>query len=146
MTQFAGCKIGTSLSRCVRDIIEGRVEDRDVMVILARTKFDFDDPDSWQRLLASYVYSEWHGLDTERITEVVGQLWNTGRIHQPRQFGGYAVRTQHAWLNVHVEPESEAAQQAFQHYQMLLGLSGELELDRDPDLTAEQYKMLLGTI
>ena len=33
-------KIGLSYSRCVRDIVEGKVDIADVLVIIARTDFD----------------------------------------------------------------------------------------------------------
>ena len=131
MSEFAGYKIGLSLSRCVLDILEGTVKKEDVLVIVARTRFDYEDPKSWQPVLDSYRHSYWSAFSDEEIDAVIRDLWHSGKIHQPRRFGGYAVRTEHVWLNVHVEPENEAARQAFNHYQMLLGLSGELELEKD---------------
>jgi hypothetical protein len=131
MSEFAGYKIGLSLSRCVLDILEGTVKTNEVLVIVARTMFDYEKPDQWKSVFDSYRYSYWSAFSDEEITQVMDELWRSGKIHQPRRFGGYAVRTEHAWINVHVEPENEAARQAFNHYQTLLGLSGELELEKD---------------
>lgn len=131
MSEFAGYKIGLSLSRCVLDILEGTVKKEDVLVIVARTMFDYEKPNQWKPVFDSYRHSYWSAFSDEEITRVMDELWRSGKIHQPRRFGGYAVRTEHAWINVHVEPENEAARQAFNHYQTLLGLSGELELEKD---------------
>jgi len=131
MSEFAGYKIGLSLSRCVLDILEGTVKKEDVLVIVARTMFDYEDPNSWKSVFDGYRNTYWCAFSDEEIEAVMSSLWRSGKIHQPRNFGGYAVRTEHAWINVHVEPENDAARQAFNHYQMLLGLSGELELEKD---------------
>ena len=131
MSEFAGYKIGLSLSRCVLDILEGTVKTNEVLVIVARTLFDYEDPKSWKSVFDSYRNTYWSAFSDEEIDAVMRDLWYAGKIHQPRRFGGYAVRTEHAWINVHVEPENDAARQAFNHYQMLLGLSGELELEKD---------------
>ena len=131
MSEFAGYKIGLSLSRCVQDILEGTVKTNEVLVIVARTMFDYKKPDQWKPVFDSYRYSYWSAFSDEEITAVMDELWRSGKIHQPRRFGGYAVRTQHPWTNVHAEPDNEAARQAFNHYQTLLGLSGELELEKD---------------
>jgi hypothetical protein len=131
MSEFAGYKIGLSLSRCVQDILEGTVEVDDVLVIVARTMFDFEKPEQWNPVLESYKHQFWHAFSDDEIDAVMRKLWYSGKIHQPRRFSGYAVRTRHPWINVHVEPDNEAARQAFNHYQVLLGLSGELELEKD---------------
>ena len=41
-------KIGLSYSRCVRDIVEGKVDIADVLVIIARTDFDPNNDEQWQ--------------------------------------------------------------------------------------------------
>jgi len=40
-------KVGSSLSRCVRDIYEGTVGIDDVLVIVARTDFDPENDTQW---------------------------------------------------------------------------------------------------
>ena len=48
-------KIGSSISRCVRDIYEGTVDIRDVLVVIARTDFDPEDDKQWRDLWRGYA-------------------------------------------------------------------------------------------
>ena len=47
-------KIGLSYSRCVRDIVDGKVDLDDVLVIIARTDFDPHDDDQWKSIWVGY--------------------------------------------------------------------------------------------
>ena len=47
-------KIGLSYSRCVRDIVDGRVDIDDVLVIIARTDFDPNDDTQWSGIWDDY--------------------------------------------------------------------------------------------
>ena len=40
-------RIGLSFSRCVLDIVEGRVDIDDVLVVIARTDFDPHNDSQW---------------------------------------------------------------------------------------------------
>lgn len=126
-------KIGLSLSRCVRDIVEGRVEIDDILVIIARTKFDATDPEHWASIWTGYTdrsgwgTPEWEGLGQTATHEVVIKLWYQGKIHQPRNFGGHVVRRPEVWLEA-VLPSSElekhpAAQAAWDQFQTVAGLT-----------------------
>jgi hypothetical protein len=44
-------KIGLSFSRCLRDIVDGKVDIDDVMVIIARTDFDPRVDVEWKDIL-----------------------------------------------------------------------------------------------
>jgi len=65
-------KIGLSLSRCMRDILEGKVDINDVLVIVARTDVDPNNDEHWRGIWDGYIYGgmshpEWAGLeDRER--------------------------------------------------------------------------------
>lgn len=125
-------KIGLSLSRCVLDIAEGRVDIDDVMVIVAGTYFDYDKQDQYKNIKEEYKFTIWGDIPDEKIDDIVYQLWKTGRIHQPRKFGGYAFTSpRHTWINVHVEPHNAAAKEAFEAYVTLMALSGELDYPED---------------
>ena len=129
-------KIGLSLSRCVRDIVEGRVEIEDVLVLITRTDFDPRVDDQWESIWNGYTTfnTEWGGLEHDAVRDVVFRLWNSGRIHQPRQFGAFPTRRREFWLET-VLPESElernpAAKDAWDKFQMIAGLTN-VKLDRD---------------
>ena len=125
-------KVGLSLSRCVRDVVEARVLYEDILVIIARTDFDPHDDDHWRQIWDGYNYggmsnAEWEGnTEGEAVyRNVVTQLYDGGKIHQPRRFGNHVPRMDYYWLDCSV-PEGErspAAQKAWEQYQIISGLS-----------------------
>lgn len=138
-------KIGLSYSRCVRDIVEGRVDINDVLVIVARTDFDPHDDQQWQGIWQGYaggsnrgsmirMFSgsnpEWASSDhtEEDFRNVSKDLWNLGKLHQPRKFGAHPRRLPYYWLETIVSDQeletSPAIKDAWEKFQMVSGLSG----------------------
>lgn len=122
-------KIGLSLSRCVRDIVEGRVDIQDVLILITRTDFDPTVQTEWDSIWLGYqsMNPEWCDLEHDAVHGVVMQLWNTGRIHQPRKFGARPDRRPEFWLEA-VLPDSElenntAARAAWEQFQIIAGLT-----------------------
>ena len=121
-------KIGLSFSRCVADIVEGRVNPDDVLVIVARTDFDPTNPEQWKSIWHGYESrGEWHGLDHDTVFNVTLDLWNDGKLHQPRKFGAFPHRRPEYWLEA-VLPSSElelnpAAKAAWDKFQTVAGLT-----------------------
>ncbi len=128
-------KVGLSLSRCVRDIFEGRVDYEDVLVIVSRTDFDPNDNDHWQQIWQGYLHGGvsnpvWHGLDDHEteIRNICIDLYESGKLHQPRQFGSAnRFRADYSWLDT-IVPDGEledkpAVKKAWEQYKMLAGLS-----------------------
>jgi hypothetical protein len=128
-------KIGLSLSRCVRDIVEGHVDIHDVLVLITRTDFDPTLDKQWASIWQGYntLNPEWHGLEEQDVKDVIMTLWQSGKIHQPRQFGANPVRRREFWLET-VLPDSEletrpAVKEAWDNFRVLAGLTG-VNLDR----------------
>jgi hypothetical protein len=136
-------KIGLSYSRCILDIVEGRVDLEDVLVVIARTDFDPRDDEQWSDIWHGYgggtenAYSqgffgqsnpEWAGYTNEDQFRTVSiELWETGKLHQPRKFGSRPARRSEIWLET-VLPDSElatrpAVKDAWDQFQMLAGLT-----------------------
>ena len=127
-------KIGLSLSRCVRDIVEARVLYEDVLVIITRTDFDPHNDSHWRQIADGYLYggishAEWLGMEDEldNLRHVCIQLYDNGKIHQPRRFGAHPTRLPYYWLDTFA-PEEEiaknpAAQKAWDNYKLIAGLS-----------------------
>ena len=129
-------KIGLSYSRCIRDIIDGKVAMQDVLVIVARTDFDPRDDEQWRSIWEGYgggtnpggIWSnpEWVGYnDEDKFREVTLELYNTGKLHQPRQFGSHPPRLNNYWLDC-VVPQDEmtpAQQKSWDNYQLITGLT-----------------------
>lgn len=130
-------KIGFSYSRCVRDIVDGRVDIHDVLVIIARTDFDPRNDEQWAGIWTGYgggqnpggVWSmpEWAGYtDEARFRDVSIQLWEMGKLHQPRKFGAQPTRSPHVWVDtgpIGIEHKPRAVQDAWAQYQVLASLA-----------------------
>jgi len=136
-------KIGLSYSRCVRDIVDGVVDIDDVLVLITRTDFDPHDDKQWQGIWLGYgggtdnAYSsgffshsnpEWAGYhDEDQFRSVSIELWETGKLHQPRKFGAKPARRPEIWLET-VLPDSEmmnrpAVKDAWDQFQTIAGLT-----------------------
>ena len=130
-------RIGLSYSRCVRDIIDGVVDINEVLVIISRTNFDPHIDDEWKGIWIGYnkdsffSFPEWSEYnepeDEQRFRDLTIELYDSGRLHQPRKFGAHPVRRAEVWLEA-VLPSSEleqnaAAKQAWDHFQTVAGLT-----------------------
>ena len=137
-------KIGLSYSRCVRDIIDGKIDIADVLVLITRTDFDPRDDDQWKSIWIGY-HGDGSGLsapewatypneDEDRFRSVSIELWETGRLHQPRKFGFHPSRRPEIWLET-VLPDSEmmnrpAVKDAWDKFQTIAGLTN-TKMDRE---------------
>ena len=132
-------KIGLSYSRCVRDIVDGNVDICDVLVIISRTDFDPNVDEQWQGIWQGYHWNnpEWGNYpdeDEHRFREVSIELWDQGKLHQPRKFGAHPTRRREYWLEA-VLPDTElesrpAVKEAWDKFQVIAGLSS-VRLDKD---------------
>lgn len=130
-------KLGTSLSRCVRDIYDGTVSMDNILVVIARTDVDPEDDKQWDNIWRGYagdgvggVWSnpEWYNYQDKEteFREICVQLKKTGRLHQPRQYGGFPQRMEKYWYDVVLTPEdlemSPTAKKAWDNYKLIAGL------------------------
>ena len=131
-------KIGLSYSRCIRDIVDGKVALRDVLVIVARTDFDPHNDEQWlgiwegygggQTFGSPYSNPEWIDYpaeDEQKFRDITIELHDSGKLHQPRQYGAHPPRLNYYWLDC-VVPQNEmtpAQQKAWDNYQLITGLS-----------------------
>ena len=132
-------KIGLSYSRCVLDIVEGRVDMEDVLVLITRTNFDPRDDEQWSGIWSGYCLGglsnpEWGRYDfnskddEDKFRSISIMLYTDGKMHQPRQFGAQVRRRPEIWLES-VLPNSElennpAVKMAWEKFQTLASLSG----------------------
>jgi hypothetical protein len=130
-----GMKVGLSLSRCIRDIYEGKVDMQDVLVVIARTKCSNDDT-SWHELWNGYrrreglSNPEWIHIpeeDEPKVRAIYSNLFTEGKLHQPRQFGSHPPRLNYIWLDTFAPYEeiadNPATVKAWEKYKMLAGLT-----------------------
>lgn len=105
-------KIGFSASRCIRDIVEGKVNFEDVVFITTGT--DCPTKDKWIDVIDAYTQIEdWDerslaNLDREKVMMQAHDLWDYGKVHQPRVFGAMRQRSRHVWMDlVHTKEDRE---------------------------------------
>jgi hypothetical protein len=89
-------KIGFSLGRCVRDIVNDEISITDVAFIITAT--NIYDTDQLSKIIAQYQYEKSYldGINMEQAQAVALTLWNTNRLLQPRRQG----------LQRHMQPEN----------------------------------------
>lgn len=129
-------KIGLSYSRCIADIYDGNVNPEDVLVIISRTDFDPLNDEQWNSIWMGYTdpfqnpawsaYADIEGAE-ESFRKITVELYKSGKLHQPRQFGARPVRRPEYWLEA-VLPDIElknnpAAKKAWDQFQTIAGLS-----------------------
>ena len=131
-------KVGLSYSRCILDIVEGRVNIEDVLVVVARTDFDPRDDSQWAGIWEGYCYgghsrAEWGHYDynskedEDKFRGVSIMLWEDGKFHQPRKFGAHPRRLPHHWLEAGLLSEdidsNPTVKKAWEQFQILAGLA-----------------------
>lgn len=114
-------KVGFSLSRCVRDIIDKKVTADEVVILITRTNFDFENSQHWDYVFEGYCLQKiWCEKDHDEIYSIVDRLWSEGKIHQPRQYGKQPSRPVDHWMDLHYtsyrDPE---IQEAYSRYQTI---------------------------
>jgi hypothetical protein len=141
-------KIGLSYSRCVKDIVDGRVGINDVLVIIARTDFDPRDDEQWKGIWEGYgggqtfgspfSNPEWIDYPVEdelKFRQVSIDLWEQGKFHQPRKFGARPRRMNYYWMEVSLSSEdinsSPAVKKAWEQFQILAGLTNTTTIKDD---------------
>jgi hypothetical protein len=130
--------LGTSLSRCVKDIYDQKVNICEVLVIVARTDFDPEDDQQWSNIWRGYAGGnstgsmwsapEWSGYTDEAgFRQICIQLKKSGKLHQPRQFGSFPPRLSQYWydlvLTADVVNSTPSAKKAWENYKLIAGLS-----------------------
>jgi hypothetical protein len=127
-------KVGLSLSRCVRDIFEKRVQLKEVLVVISRTDFDPEDDKQWNSIWTGYAgdnsigsvwsHPEWHGYkdNEQEFRNICINLKKSGQLHQPRQFGAFPPRLDYYWYDVIISPadlaNNPAAEEAWNTYKI----------------------------
>jgi hypothetical protein len=107
--------IGFSYSRCVRDIIEDKIQQEQVLRIISRTScLTIEDFDLLIEELSSSSYGYYrrtfNGLDVEKIKFITRNLWYRGAIIQPRLLQlpdvfSFAPSYQHHWQPIMPSPK-----------------------------------------
>lgn len=126
-------KIGFSLGRCVRDIVNGDVSIDDVAFIIAAT--NITSPEQLDNVVEMYLYEPGYllGLDFEQCKEVAQQLWKSAKIIQPRREGMHRhMQPENAiWVDMYptVPSANGAVKKAWDGYRFMLHMIENVETD-----------------
>jgi hypothetical protein len=95
-------RVGLSFGRCIRDIVEGKIDADEVLIVISRTRIE-----NWDQVVGvidAYLREPDYlaGLDRDACIETAYFLWNEGRIHQPRLYGFSPHRSPEdaVWMDV----------------------------------------------
>jgi hypothetical protein len=126
-------KIGFSLGRCVRDIVNGKVSTDDVAFIITATNIHDVDQLVWvvndYMIRDDYLY----GLDEDRCQEVALELWNSNKLLQPRRQGLHRHKQPANSIWVDMFPtelsNNESVKNAWNGYRFMLHMVENVDTD-----------------
>ncbi len=117
-------KIGFSLGRCIRDIVNGEVDINDVAFLITATYVKTDV--QLENVISTYMYEPGYliDLDFDKCLEVARQLWNTNRILQPRAQGlhRHAQPENAIWVDIFptINSDNDSVKKAWDAYRFMI--------------------------
>ena len=124
-------KIGFSFGRCLRSLVLGEVAYEDVLCIIARTLMPTQE--DVLAVIDEYLDRSMYlaGLDPTTCKEIGLKLFLNGKILEPRanHIRPMSVPSDYIWMDLFptvTDVRSQAVQQAWEHYRMLINLTEQL--------------------
>jgi hypothetical protein len=118
--------------------VDGQVLIDDILVIVSRTNFDPHNDDQWQQIWQGYgggnggtgsilsrpEWASYPAKDEGKFRDISIQLWERGKLHQPRQFGTNTHSIEQTWvdtepLDIDHYDDPEAVKAAWHNYKIL---------------------------
>lgn len=126
-------KVGFSLGRCIRDIVNNSVTYEDVAFIITGTALR--DEEAIKYCITEYGWREdyLYGLDQERCMDVGLRLYKEGKIFQPRlqNIRAFHIPEGAIWADLFPTTlaENEAAKKAWEAYRFMLHMTEQVPED-----------------
>ena len=126
-------KVGFSLGRCIRDIVNDIVSYDDVAFIITGTALR--DEEAIKMCVEDYMYRNDYlaGLEKEQCTEIGLLLFNEGKLFQPRLQGIRAFRIPEGAVWADLFPtnvsDSDAVKKAWEAYRFMLHMTTQVHED-----------------
>jgi len=127
-------KIGFSLGRCVRDIVNKSVKVDDVAFIIAATNIHSEE--QLKNIIQDYMYrgdDYLYGLDEAACQAVALDLWKTNKILQPRRQGLHRHRQPEnsVWVDMYptLNSDNESVKKAWDAYRFMLHMVENVDTD-----------------
>ncbi len=126
-------KIGFSLGRCIRDIVNEDVSIDDVAFLITATHIKTKD--QLDNVIYTYMSEPGYllNLDYDSCKEVAHRLWDTNRILQPRAQGmhRHAQPENSIWVDMFPTElsENESVKTAWDHYRFMLHMTENVDTE-----------------
>ena len=131
-------KIGTSLGKCVKDILDGHTRYEDVLVVVTNT--NCPTLETLMEVIEQYYYDnrgargrgaayDMSAYSLKDACAVAQRLFDNGKLHQPRSLSknlyGNAHALQDTWYDIIPSPvmDNESVREAWNHYVMIRNLA-----------------------
>ena len=120
-------KIGFSLGRCIRDIVNGSIKIDDVAFIITAT--NIREVEQLSPVINDYMFREdyLYGLDEDQCQQIALELWNSNKLLQPRRQGMHRHKQPENSVWVDMFPteltNNEAVKKAWDGYRFMLHMT-----------------------
>jgi len=126
-------KIGFSLGRCIRDIVNKEVALDDVAFVIAATNIHTEE--QLGQVVDSYLYRDdyLYMLDAAECQRVALELWSSNRILQPRRQGMHRHKQPEnsVWVDMFptLNSNNESVKKAWDAYRFMLHMTENVDSD-----------------
>jgi hypothetical protein len=126
-------KIGTSLGKCIKSILDEDVSYDEVLFIVSNTMCP--TVDRLMDVVSEYYYAppystyDFSDHNIEDAKALATKLFNDGKLHQPRSVGADKWIRNHrlvdTWYDIAPSPttDNESVREAWNHYKMIANLA-----------------------
>ena len=120
-------KIGFSLGRCIRDIVQGKISEDEVAFIITAT--NIREVEQLAPVIDDYMFRDeyLYGLDETECQRVAQSLWDSNKLIQPRRQGLHRHKQPANSIWVDMFPtelsENESVKKAWDSYRFMLHMT-----------------------
>jgi len=126
-------KIGFSLGRCIRDIVEGKVAIDDVAFIITATCIR--EKEQLAPVINDYMFRDdyLYGLEEDKCQSIADELWESNRLLQPRRQGLHRHKqpANSVWVDMFPTElsENQAVKTAWDSYRFMIHMVENVDTD-----------------
>jgi hypothetical protein len=132
-------KIGFSLGRCIRDIVNGKVDLDDVAFIITAT--NIREKEQLAPVISDYMFRDdyLYGLDEDECHRIADELWESNKLLQPRRQGLHRHKqpANSVWVDMFPTElsENQSVKTAWDNYRFMIHMVENVDTD-----ALEQFK------
>jgi hypothetical protein len=126
-------KIGFSLGRCIRDIVEGKVAIDDVAFIITATCIR--EKEQLAPVINDYMFRDdyLYGLEEDKCQSIADELWESNRLLQPRRQGLHRHKqpANSVWVDMFPTElsENQSVKTAWDSYRFMIHMVENVDTD-----------------